>query len=230
MATSICILGYGKLARSLVSKIKSYEDYNNEFKLHCIHVRDSNDPKYQDLITTIEYTKDNWLQVLADGTENTDRFTPFGGDLEWLLDSGGHNIVVDCMDYNEDSKNLIFDMIKKGNKFYYIIPDPVMRDLHKDYLQSLLTIHGGQINFDSSEVTGIPAVIDVIYDQVLERHSIEMKAAEEWAKLSEEEKKEKEAHWAAEEEKRIKAAKEEELRLSGEPCGLGDSFSWKDLD
>lgn len=231
MATSICVLGFGDLGQSLVKKLKSYENYGDNFRVHCIHVRDSKAKKYEALTTTIEYGNENWLQVLADGTEtNEATMTPIGNDLEWLLNSEGHNVVVNCMSRNDESVKLIFDLIAKGNKFYYIFLDSAYEEYYAKDIESLVKVYGGNINYKPAEYLEIDEKVDATYRAILDIHDIEVQNALAWEQLSAEEKLEKEALWAAEEEKRLKAVEQEKLRLTGEPCGLEDRFSWSELD
>lgn len=260
MPTSVCVLGYGPVGEAVVKKIKSREGYNVNFRIHVIHVRDNKDEKYKDLITVIEDPKDNWLPVLADGTEYTPDRTPFVSHVEWLLDSIGHNVVVDCTSYNEESTKLIFDMIRKGNKFHYMFPD---KDLVRNHWKELIQetkIHGGQITFnsivagDSSEWSDInltqdnfhlyaenedlyrfrnggpEEVADIIVKDVFDFLEIELAHARRWEAMSEEEKEAMREHWKEQEAQRLKAAEEERLRREAEPCGLTDTFSWDKLD
>jgi hypothetical protein len=258
--TSVCVLGYGPVAQAVVKRIKSKEGYNVDFRVHCVHVSDNKAEKYQSLTTVIEEPGNNWLTVLADGTENTKDRTPFGSDIEWLLDSIGHNVVVDCTSYNEDSTKLIFDLIKRGNNFYYMFPDKqLVRNHWKELIQNV-KIYGGQISFNSivagdlsewSELDlnqsnfhlyaenddlykfrngGPEEVADVIVKDVFDFLEVELVRAREWEAMSDEEKEAAQKHWKEQEEERIKSAEAEKLRLSAEPCGLTDTFSWKDLD
>lgn len=201
MTTSVCVLGYGPVGQALVKKLKSYEEYGNKFRVHCIHVTDSAADKYSNLTTVIQYEDHGNLRVLADGTEDTERFTPFGSDLEWLLDSKGHNIVVDCMSYNDKAVKLIFNLVKKGNKFRYIIADKKLTEGHAGDLETLAMTEGGAFNFKPAYEIGIENVVNKIYEDIVDQHKIE-----------------------------LKSAKEEELRLSAPACGLNDTFSWDELN
>lgn len=203
MATSVCILGYGNLAQALVKKLKSFENYGNNFRVHCVQVQNSESEKYSNLSTVIKYSESNWLRVLLDGTENTENQTPLGNDTEWLLSSDGHNIVVDCMSYNEKSVKLIMNLVKKGKKFRYIISSKKLAEGHGGDLQMLAMAHGGVFNFKPAYEIGIDNVVNEIYLDIISEYNIEMKRAKE--------------------------EKEESLRMSGQPCGLEDTFSWEEL-
>lgn len=200
MATSVCILGYGQLAQELVKKLKSFENYGNNFRVHCVHVRDAEAIKYSKLSTVIQYNEVNWLRVLLDGTEDTESRTPLGNDTDWLLNSDGHNIVVDCMSYNEESVKLLFAMVKKRKNFRYIISGLEIAEGHGGDLEIAAMTNGGVFNFRPAYEIGIKNVVNKIYEDVIDQYNIEMKRA-----------------------------KEEELRLSSRPCGLEDTFSWEDL-
>ncbi len=232
MTTSICVLGYGAVGQALVKKLKSYEGYNNKFRLHCIHVTNASADKYENLTTIVQHEVSGNLRVLADGTEGTESQTPFSNDLKWLLESQGHNIVVDCMSFNNQSTNLIFDLIKKKNSFHYMLACKDRVKNHWKELIELVKTNGGRISFnsivagDESEWSNIyldqdnyhlygdnpdlylsrnsnpEKVVEVIYRDIMIQHAQELG----------------------------QARKEEELRGSGEPCGLNDTFSWKDLD
>ncbi len=201
MTTSICVLGYGTVGQALVKKLKNYEEYNNKFKVHCVHVTDANNDKYASVTTIIEDKNHGYLRVLADGTERTEKFTAFGSDLDWLLDSNGHNIVVDCMSYNDKAVKLIFSLVKKGNKFRYIIANKKLAEGHGGDLETLAMTEGGVFNFKPAYEIGIENVVNKIYEDIVDQHKIE-----------------------------LKSAKEEELRLSAPACGLNDTFSWDKLN
>jgi len=203
LATSVCVLGYGQLAQALVKKLKLFSNYGNNFRVHCVHVRDSNSDKYSQLSTVIKHSETNWLRVLLDGTENTENCTPLGHDTDWLLNSDGHNIVVDCMSYNEDAVKLLFKMLRKEKNFRYIISGLKIAEGHGGDLQTVANTHGGVFNFEPAYETGIDKVVDKIYEDIINQYEIEMR--------------------------RAKKEEEEKLRLSGQPCGLEDTFSWEEL-
>lgn len=259
MPTSVCVLGYGPVAQAVVKKIKDTDGYNVNFRVHCAHVRDNKAEKYKNLTTVIEDTKDNWLTVLADGTENTPNRTPLNDDVDWLLNSFGHNVVVDCTSYNEDSTKLVFDLIAKGNKFYYMFSN---KELVKNYWKALIQdikIYGGQISFNSivagndskwSEIDltqdnfhlyaeneelykfeegSLEKTVEVIVKDVFKILEEELKKEQEWEAMSDEEKLAKQEYWKEQEKERLKKAEEEKLRKSAEPCGLQDNFSWEEL-
>ena len=259
MPTSVCVLGYGPVARAVVKKIKATDGYNVNFRVHCVHVRDNKAEKYKDLTTVIEDTKDNWLTVLADGTENTPDRTPFGSDVDWLLNSFGHNVVIDCTSYNKESTKLVFDLIAKGNKFYYMFPNKELVKNHwKDLIRDI-KIYGGQISFNSivagdksewSEINlnqdnfhlyakndelykfrngGSEETAEILVKDVFDFLEEELKREREWEAMSEEEKLAMQEHWKEQEKERLRKAEEERLRNSAEPCGLEDNFSWEDL-
>ncbi len=231
MTTSICVLGYGSVARVLVKKLKSYDGYNNKFKVHCIHVRDADADKYRELTTIVQSEGHGDLRVLVDGTENTESMTPFSSDLEWLLDSQGHNIVVDCTSYNEDSVKLVFDLIKRGNKFHYMLPSKELVRNHWQELIELVKTNGGRISFnsivagDESEWSNIYMDQENfhLYAENPDLYSFRNGGPEE---VSGAIYKDIMIQHAEE----LRRAREEELRLSCEPCGINDTFSWKDLD
>jgi len=257
MTTSIAFLGYNDVAKALISKIKNLDSYSKDIKVHCIHVRDSKAQKYLDISTVVEDRPGNFLQVLLDGTEYTDRFTPMGNDVEWLLDSNGHNLIIDCMSYNEDSKNLIFDLMKGDRHFYYFF---LNKDLVKNHWKELLASakkYGCRLSF-SALLSGSPLrkegvsltqdnfedyaennvlyeqseysaeeIAEIIFQEILEERAVANERQAEWDALSDEEKLAKEKHGEEQEKARLAALEKEKDCV---PCGSVDTFSWADLD
>jgi hypothetical protein len=55
-----------------------------------------------------------YWQVVGDGTIGTVKQTTIGDDVEWLKESDGHDTVIDCTSYNEESKDLVMTLLRRG--------------------------------------------------------------------------------------------------------------------
>jgi len=107
MLVSICLLGYGAVAKEVYSRLKSMPGYGTEWRLHTIYV--PNKDKYPDVKQNSE-----WQWKIDDETFNTELETSIGDDLDWLLASDGHDTVVDCTPYTPESFSLISKLLAKG--------------------------------------------------------------------------------------------------------------------
>jgi hypothetical protein len=106
MRISIALLGYGAVGKEVHRKLKDIDGYGVDFQIHIIQVTDL--AKHQ-----VDKTENYW-NVVGDGTIGTIKQTTIGDDAPWLRESDGHDTIIDCTSYNEESKQLVFDLLKRG--------------------------------------------------------------------------------------------------------------------
>jgi hypothetical protein len=106
MLISIALLGYGAVGKAVHRKLKDIPGYGVDFRIHVIQV--TNVSKHK-----VDRTPENWL-VVADGTLGTAEQTTIGDDTEWLKGSEGHDTVIDCTSYSEESKELVLALLRRG--------------------------------------------------------------------------------------------------------------------
>lgn len=107
MLISAAILGYGAVGKAVVKRLQALEGYGEDFRIHTIYVPDMS--RYPEMQQNDDFQwklKDEWW-----GTENP---TAVGDDLEWLIQSDGHDTVIDCAPYTDESRDLIYKLISKG--------------------------------------------------------------------------------------------------------------------
>jgi homoserine dehydrogenase len=161
---SLCVLGYGTFGQSLVRKIKSLPNYlsadglNGDIQIHTVHVSDNSSEKYSSLREVYWKLPEGNFSCLKDGDERTPRETPFDSDTPWLVESEGHNVIVETMTYNEDSKALVIDLIKKGH--WVLISNKTLVQNHLDEILQAATFSGARLSFNMISA-GIPKYVDI---------------------------------------------------------------------
>jgi hypothetical protein len=106
MMISIALLGYGAVGKEVHRQLKDIAGYGVDFQIHIIQV--TNLANHQ-----VDRTENYW-HVIGDGTIGTIKQTTIGDDAPWLRESDGHDTIVDCTSYSEESKQLVFDLLKRG--------------------------------------------------------------------------------------------------------------------
>lgn len=161
---SICVLGYGTLGQSLVKKVKSLPTYlssdglSGDIRVHTVHVSDNANSKYSDLREVYWKLPEGDFSCLKDGDERTPRETPFDSDTPWLVQSDGHSVVVETMSYNEEAKNLVIKLIKKGHWVFISNKALLKNDL--DEILNAATSSGAKLSFNMVSA-GIPKYANI---------------------------------------------------------------------
>lgn len=120
MMISLNVMGYGPMGQALVKKFKNLEYYKEDdfdrtkVRVHTVVIRDNGDPKYDNLKAVYERVPEGVFCCLGDGTEATTRETPLCDDIPWLMQTNGHDVIVDMMSYNEEAKDLVLQQISRG--------------------------------------------------------------------------------------------------------------------
>jgi len=134
MRIAICLIGYGNVGKEVYKQLTEDPRYGTDIWVHSIQVTD---PSKHDVKMS-----DNGGLVL-----DNQYLTHVTNDTEWLLESSGHNVVVDASSYNEDSKDLIFKLLSKGHWLYTCSKELAWNDW--ELLVECATESGARIDFNS---------------------------------------------------------------------------------
>lgn len=111
MLVSLCILGFGAVGKEVYKQLKEVPGFNVDWRIHLFYVPDMS--KYPEAKkNSISQTK------IYDETFETELETTIGDDMEWLLNSDGHDTIVDCTPYSDSSKDLILGLLNRGYWFH----------------------------------------------------------------------------------------------------------------
>jgi hypothetical protein len=152
MFISIALLGFGHVGKEVYKRLREIPGYMEDFRIHVIQVPNlDNYPVAND--------KD-WYNWLDDDTFGTDKQVSIGDDVEWLVNSEGHDTIVDCMSYNENSKNLIFNLATK--RHWILTCSKELVNKHARELISVAKENGSRISFNSIPASATPCEYDDI--------------------------------------------------------------------
>lgn len=134
MRVGICLLGYGNVGKEVYRQLTEDPRYGTDIWIHTIQVTDP--------------SKHN-VKVSENGGWVLDNqyLTNVSNDTEWLLESTGHNVVVDTASYNDDSKPLILDLLSRGHWLYTCSKELAWNDW--ELLVECANNSGARIDFNS---------------------------------------------------------------------------------
>lgn len=164
----VCILGFGKMSRSLIDRIKRFPGYGippelgYRVHIHMVYVNRETWAYGPNLVVPIEDKEHNASRTYKDGLEAIRRYeTTVSCYEDWLLEHVGEdgdlNTLIDCTPYSDSSLELVRKVLneaKAGTHFYTISKGLV--DNHLDELQEIaerrgLTLHYDYVNLESAE-------------------------------------------------------------------------------
>ena len=152
MFISIALLGFGHVGKEVYKRLREIPGYMEDFRIHVIQVPNlDNYPVAKD--------KD-WYNWLDDDTFGTDKQVSIGDDVEWLVESEGHDTIVDCMSYNESSKKLIFDLASKPH--WILTCSKELVNKHARELIGIAKASGARLSFNSIPASETPCEYDNI--------------------------------------------------------------------
>lgn len=152
MTISIALLGFGAVGKEVYKQLREVPGFMDEFRIHVIQVPDLYDyPVAKD---------DNWYNWLGDDSFGTPQQVTIGDDAEWLVDSDGHDTIVDCTYYDETSKKLVFDLLSKGH--WLITCSKELVNKHWRELIDTAKKSRGSISFNAIPVGKSPTEYDDI--------------------------------------------------------------------
>ena len=108
MLISIALLGFGDVGKKVYEKLKLDSGFGIDFRVHIVQVRDVT--KHNPAIIN----SDGWMVVNDENSEDQIKRVTIGDDVEWLLQSEGHDTVIDCTSYSEESKDLVMALLRRG--------------------------------------------------------------------------------------------------------------------
>lgn len=172
MMISVCVIGYSDVASDFISRFKAlsyYKKRNSDtegVRVHAVYVADT-DLLNKEYVCRYEL-RDNFANVLADGTEKTNKENSIGNDLEWLLDSDGHDMVFEAVDTpDEEYFDTLLALIFKG--YWVVVTSEMFKDQRWDELQAASTASGGRLS-KYETLDDLFTDIDAEYKSRLDRH------------------------------------------------------------
>ena len=108
MLISIALLGFGEVGKKVYEKLKRDDGFGVDFRVHVVQVRDL--AKYKPAIIN----SNGWMVIDDENAKDPIKRVTIGDDLEWLLQSEGHDTVIDCTSYSEESKDLVMALLRRG--------------------------------------------------------------------------------------------------------------------
>ena len=164
----ICILGFGKMSRALIDRVKRFPGYGippelgYRVHIHMVYVNRETWAYGPNLVVPIEDKERNASRTYKDGLEAIRRYeTTVSYYEDWVLEhvaeDGSLNTLIDCTPYTESSLELVLKLLrasKPGMHFYTISKGLV--DNHLDELTAIaeergITLHYDYFNLDSPE-------------------------------------------------------------------------------
>lgn len=123
----IMMLGFGTLSRQIIDTVKTFPEYGFDGEISVIHghIRRNSLSYGPDLVVEIPDPHGDGYRTYKDGFQSLKNFTTTISDYEeWLIDEarqGAFDVVIDCTNYNEDSRRLLFRLLentKAGTKYF----------------------------------------------------------------------------------------------------------------
>lgn len=152
MFISIALLGFGHVGKEVYKLLKGVPGYMDDFRIHVVQVPS---------LANYDVAKDeNYYNLVNDETFGTPKQATIGDDVEWLLGSDGHDTIIDCMSYNEDSKKLVFDLTAKG--YWILTCSKELVNKHARELIDVAKASGAKISFNSIPASATPCEYDSI--------------------------------------------------------------------
>ena len=139
MLTSVCVLGYGKEALEFVKeykKVKYYKKRDSDTEGVRVHVVYA---AVNDLASTKMLVRydigDNYANVINDGDQKTKREVTFSNDRDWLIESNGHDTIVDISDAPDKYYLTLLELIKPGYSIHLM-----RKKFTENYLEEVISL------------------------------------------------------------------------------------------
>lgn len=171
MMISACVLGYSDIATDFVARFKElsyYKKRNSDTEGVRIHTMYVNDPDLltRDYVCRYEI-RNNFANVLADGTEKTNKENSIGNDLEWLLASDGHDMVFEAAEDPGKYVDALIGLAAKG--YWIVVTSELFKGEHWEILNETANAAGGRVS-TYELMYELFNEIDSEYKSRLERH------------------------------------------------------------
>ena len=123
MLISVCILGRTEVSTKFNSRFKElpyYKKRDSDTEGVRVHTTYVDDPYLLDteLVHRYQLSNGNFANVLNDGYQETKKESSIGNDRTWLLESDGHDTIVEAVDDAEKYLDTLVLLIKRGYRTY----------------------------------------------------------------------------------------------------------------
>lgn len=172
MLVSACVLGYSDRAMAFVEEFKKAKYYKKRdsdtegVRVHVVYAEIDNLAKTK-LLHRYQLDNGNYANVLKDGDQETKREVTFSNDREWLIESDGHDTIVEAAENPDKYYLTLLDLIKNGYSIHL-----TSKKFTEDYLEEItswakqnnarITVH--------EDVKSVLASLDAEYKDKLDRH------------------------------------------------------------
>lgn len=98
MLISLCVFGFGPVAKDFLEKFRSLDNYGAKFRIHVMMVSDAkNHPE-------VTLCSKGFLKLNDEHIEDEIMAINILDDFDWLRKSGyeGHDVIVDCSDEDDN--------------------------------------------------------------------------------------------------------------------------------
>lgn len=172
MITSVCVLGNSPETLKFIQEYKALKYYKKRdsdtegVRIHVLHVEDP-DLLSKDVTMRYQLNNGNYANVLNDGTKGTAKESTISNDTEWLLESNGHDTVVEFSEDPDKYLNILISLISRGYTTY-ITSDKYLTD-HKVFIDEAAKSSGAKVVFLTS-IEDILSDLDISYKNKLSIH------------------------------------------------------------
>lgn len=171
MIISACVIGLNDRAVDFISNFKSRSYYkktdeDSTARIHCIHVTNLDNPKYESIRhIAIDNETNNKVVSFLDEDQSGPRRVPFGDDIGWFAETDGHRTVIEFVDDEDTEKYLeaLKTQFKAGYDIH--ITSSALQPLREE-LEQLASEAGAKIYFyeEESAVEELLNYLDRFYE------------------------------------------------------------------
>lgn len=116
MLVSLCVFGFGPVAKDFLEKFRSLDNYGTRFRVHVMMVSDvDNHPE-------VAPNSEGYLKLNDEYIEDETLAIGILDDFEWLRESGyeGHDVILDCSDEGDDfAEEIEYQMSTNSDMLFY---------------------------------------------------------------------------------------------------------------
>ena len=152
MFISIALLGFGNVAKEVYKRLQTIPGFMEDFRIHIVQVPDMSNHKIA--------RDENGYNYIDDFSFGTTKQITIGDDLDWFLQSDGHDTIIDCTSYNESSKELIFELAKR--KYWILTCSKELVNKHGRELVDIAKSSDARLSFNAIPASATPCEYDKI--------------------------------------------------------------------
>lgn len=171
MLLSACVLGYTDLSAEFISRFKKLPYYKKRdsdtegVRIHVVHVEDSD---FLERPYIYRYQKDdNYSNVLNDGDQGRAKEVCIGNDRDWLLESNGHNLIVEVSEDPDIYLDILLNLISKG--YWTIITSDKFKTRYLAQITEAASASGAKLSI-VSDLDSVFELLDAEYTTRLAHH------------------------------------------------------------